>query len=321
MRYATAAYGASMIQAVEMGVAGRFGDSLIKTTRRSISDHIGVPEEHIILMDVDYDGSGSHLRHFVAVDHENKKVVLAIRGTFSLSEIIVDVAAFSRPFCGGEAHSEMAAMAERVWMAAGKTILGLLADNKEYELILTGHSLGAGTASLLNILCHRNQRELVGGRPVRCFAYASPPVFTPIFFVRDAASSCINLIHHRDFVPFLSISAVRRLFAGIRAIEDENLSLIQRMQLVTGIRSPSSSLCDNVRRAAVAKLPPKMGAPILEIPAAANLWLYPTDDTGSSYDFKLCNSLKLSELGLFVDSNMLQDHFPLRYEHAIENLG
>ena len=51
-------------------------------------------------MDVDYGNDINHLRHFVAVDHANKKVVLSIRGTFTLSEIVVDVAAFSRKWLG-----------------------------------------------------------------------------------------------------------------------------------------------------------------------------------------------------------------------------
>ena len=37
-----------------------------------------------------------YLRHFVAVDHANKNIVLAIRGTFTISEVVVDAAGFSR---------------------------------------------------------------------------------------------------------------------------------------------------------------------------------------------------------------------------------
>ena len=47
----------------------------------------------------------SHLRHFVAVDHANAKVVLSIRGTFSLSEMVVDVAGFSSKFLRQSIHA------------------------------------------------------------------------------------------------------------------------------------------------------------------------------------------------------------------------
>lgn len=96
MRYATAAYGSNMILAAEMDARGKFDTRWSPVTLTRISEHIGVPEDDIVLMDVEYGNDINHLRHFVAVDHTHKKVVLSIRGTFTLSEIVVDVAAFSR---------------------------------------------------------------------------------------------------------------------------------------------------------------------------------------------------------------------------------
>jgi hypothetical protein len=98
MRYATAVYGQAMIRAAELDARGRIDGRLQTVTKESISEHIGVPTDDIVLMDVDYGGDSQHLRHFVAVDHVNRKVVLSIRGTFSLSEVFVDVAAFSRKY-------------------------------------------------------------------------------------------------------------------------------------------------------------------------------------------------------------------------------
>lgn len=94
MKYSTAVYGDSMIAAAEMDVCGKF-DSRSRLTRARISDHIGVPEEDIVLMDVEHGGDPHHLRHFVAIDHANRQVVLSIRGTFSFSEMVVDAAGFS----------------------------------------------------------------------------------------------------------------------------------------------------------------------------------------------------------------------------------
>jgi hypothetical protein len=84
-----------MIAAAEMDVCGKFDSRLSRLTRQRISEHIRVPEEDIVLMDVDYGGDPHHLRHFVAIDHANRQVVLSIRGTFSLSEMVVDAAGFS----------------------------------------------------------------------------------------------------------------------------------------------------------------------------------------------------------------------------------
>ena len=59
-------------------------------TLKSISDHIGVPEEDIVMF-AKPGGSNDILRHFVAVDRKREQVILAIRGTFSVSEIVIDM--------------------------------------------------------------------------------------------------------------------------------------------------------------------------------------------------------------------------------------
>jgi hypothetical protein len=96
MRYATAVYGSTMIAAAEMDARGIVDTRLSPLTKTRVSEHINVPEEDIVLFDLDFGGDGQHLRHFLAVDRLHKKVVLAIRGTFNLAEVVVDVAAFSR---------------------------------------------------------------------------------------------------------------------------------------------------------------------------------------------------------------------------------
>ena len=325
MKYATAAYGNNMIRSVQIGIDGRWDSRANSGTRALISDHVGVPPEDIVSLDLDHDADGTHLRHFVAIDHINQQVILAIRGTFSFSEIVVDVAAQSRPFCGGEAHAEMANMAERVWKAAGETVLKALRSNENYELVLTGHSLGAGTACLLHILCHQEDRKLVEGRKVRCFAYATPPVFSPLEFVpKTALKSCTAYIHDRDVVPFLSVDSVRHLLASLSVVGNQRPKLYQKLKTITRRTEPDEKLVSLVIEANTKRLPPKAGAPVLEIPSSTVLWIQRSSDSNDSdrilYNAKACDPRKLSKMGIFIDANMLQDHTPSRYEHALHFL-
>merc|ERR1712176_1680612 len=100
-------------------------------------------------------------------------------------------------------------MTERVWESAGETVMDLLHENEDYELILTGHSLGAGAACLLNILFHFDDRQMIDGRKVRCYAFAPPPCFKPLEFCPQAMQACTTLIHENDFVPFISVDSAR----------------------------------------------------------------------------------------------------------------
>jgi hypothetical protein len=240
-------------------------------------------------------------------------------------------------------------MAERVWDAAGATVLQLLADHEDYELILTGHSLGAGTACLLNIMlqspsqqhAHANRLLLPAGQTVRCFAYASPPVFSPLQVVpRAVLQSTTNYIHENDCVPFLSVHSVRHCFSCIRVLEDfmrsKQMGRLERTRLFWRRIPPPSELVDAIRRASSSSdddeqererlTPPKPGAPLLCIPAAASVWMQqditPTSTTmaASYYTMKVCDPQRLARLGIPIHPNMLPDHSPARYEHALDNL-
>lgn len=211
-------------------------------------------------------------------------------------------------------------MAERLWTVAGPIVLKLLDDNPTYTLTLTGHSLGGGVAALLNILVHQQDTKPVRGRLVECLTFAAPPTFTALESVPlPAFEACVNYIHERDVVPFLSVDSVRHLFNRIRAIEEQALSWTERMKLMTGYSVVSRELNDAVCHANVNRLVAKPGAPVLVVPAKANVWLKEDTETGQ-YDAKICDSVALAKLGISIQAKMLEDHFPSRYEHALHNM-
>ncbi|KAL3904667.1 MAG: hypothetical protein SGARI_004824, partial [Bacillariaceae sp.] len=353
MRYATAVYGQSMIHAAEVDARGNFPSrsGFSTATKEAISKHINVPSaDDIIVADLDYaagENNCEHLRHMVVVDHQHKTVVLAIRGTFNLDEIVMDSAAFSREFCGGEAHSEMATMAEGVWNAAGPKVKGMLEDNDDYEFIVTGHSLGAGTACLLMIMLE-TKKLLPPKQKVRCFAYAAPPVYTPLEFVPKSVQATTNFVHQNDVVSFLSVHTVRKLFQQIRAVDavsQDEMSRRERYKVLLGIQPPPQELIASVLEAAGAKVKPKKGAPILSIPAKRIVWLkkkedrdeedggkrldlsdddednFDDPDEGKDYGFQVLKPRDMLKVGIRVNPDMLLDHFPPRYEHAFDHVN
>jgi hypothetical protein len=332
MRYATAVYGQSMIHAAQVDARGTLpgASGFSIATREAIGRHIDVPKDDIVVMDVDYAGDCQHLRHMVVVDHKHKKVVLSIRGTFNLDEIIKDAAAFSKEFCGGEAHSEMATMAEGVWKVAGPTVKGMLNDNDDYELILTGHSLGAGTACLLMIMLE-TKNLLPAKQKMRCFAYAAPPVFTPLEFVPKSVEATTNFIHQNDAISFLSVHTVRQLFQQLRAVDavaQQEMTRRERYQVLLGTQKPPPELIATVVEAAGTKVKPKEGAPVLSIPAKRIFWLKRKGtrddpdgvDDNSDYGVQILKSRDMLKHGIRVDPDMLLDHFPPRYEHAFDHV-
>lgn len=163
------------------------------------------------------------------------------------------------------------------------------------------------------------------GRRVRCFAYASPPVFAPLRAAPgEAIASATSYIHERDAVPFLSINSVRQYFSCLASIDEytEKMRFFERQKLVIGCSAPDDVLQQAVLKARLTKLPPISGAPLLTVPAAANVWIRQKEFAGNDdYDVKDCDSFRLAKRGILVDTNMLFDHFPTKYEHALNILS
>ena len=322
-RYAVAAYGDSTISAVEMDTEGKLDInpiSLDLTMMEKISSHIHIPVEDFVVCDVAYHGDARLLRHYVVVDHDHKKVVLAIRGTFSNHEIAVDVVGYSRQFhgTGGEAHCGIADMTEQLWASVGEVVVETLKENEGYELIVTGHSLGGGATLLLNIILHNDER--LRDKSFRSFAYAAPPVYAPLSNIPEAIETAVNYIHGDDCVPFLSGDSVRHQIAALREVDiaTKDMGLLQRVRLVMGIDAPSDELVQRVSNTFSACLPEKTGVPLMTIPAKTNVWLKEVDGT-SAYDVKLCDSMFLAKEGILVDPARMTDHNPGRYERCLKD--
>ncbi|CAL1159791.1 unnamed protein product, partial [Cladocopium goreaui] len=109
-----------------------------------------------------------------------------------------------------------------------------------YQLILCGHSLGAGTACCLSKILHD---RLFYTRPhmLRCFAYATPPCLD-----KNTALSMVpyttSVVHHDDFVTRASLynaklmstiwKEAKRLMDDDEFEECDPLSVVHRLQRI-----------------------------------------------------------------------------------------
>ena len=190
---------------------------------------------------------------FIAVDPRRKTAFLSVRGTHTMADVITDLVSspesdegvstviggtMSSQGSGGaakiHAHGGMLASARAVLSRARAIVKHLLAPDG-YALIITGHSLGAGTAALLTLMLHSElgtradddeslkaltefffpssstdadgskdkQRQTPIPRiPIACYAFACPPIL-------DAASAlaCSSHASGASYARFFEAAA------------------------------------------------------------------------------------------------------------------
>lgn len=347
MKYSTAAYGGKTITAANQQqiaadqevtkiiINGNTGPNLVSKlnlkdeisrkywvndpveilNRKKISEHVGIPESDIIMF-VNPGGSTKYLRHFIALDKKNKEVILAIRGTYSFSEVLVDASGLTKDFCGGKAHEGIADVTNNLWELCGDVINAVLDAYPGYKLIICGHSLGGGAACLLTIKCYAE--SLVNPDvDVRCMSYASPSVFTPLNDAKTAVSKTTNFIHNNDCISFLSGANVRELFDTIDVVDEQKGNFFQQIQVISGIAKPSEELVKAVRCSEIKKVEDVVGAERSFVPAETIVWMRKNkeNDNYTAYTYR---PEKLPEI--YVNEDMIFNHFPPYYEEALNKL-
>ena len=114
---------------------------------------------------------------YVAMDYDNEAVVVALRGTLSLHDIVTDMVAVEEEIeVDGNLDSSLCA--HKGILHTARWVQGVLRDKEiletafsrgpNFKLIVVGHSLGAGCAAVLAMLLRQHYPNL------HCFAYSPP---------------------------------------------------------------------------------------------------------------------------------------------------
>ena len=152
--------------------------------------------------------------YFVAIDHRYKKIVVSIRGTLSLEDTITDLcaqpesmASFDDSLKGHIVHCGMLKAAEYVLaqLQEKNTLNNAFSYHDTYQLVVTGHSLGAGTAVILSFMLRKKYPH------VRCYAYSPPGGLLNTVAAEESKEFTVSAIVGKDPVPRLSLHSVERL--------------------------------------------------------------------------------------------------------------
>ncbi|XP_003496355.1 diacylglycerol lipase-beta isoform X1 [Cricetulus griseus] len=177
--------------------------SILKTTGLQYRDFI-----HISFHDKVYE-----LPFIVVLDHRKEAVVVAVRGTMSVQDVLTDLSAESENLeldielqdC--VAHKGIAQAARYVYhrLVNDGILSQAFSVAPEYRLVLVGHSLGAGAAALLAIMLRRTYPQ------VRAYAFSPPRGLLSKSLYEYSKDFIVSLILGMDVIPRLSVTNMEDL--------------------------------------------------------------------------------------------------------------
>eukprot|EP01059_Diplonema_ambulator_P001149 TRINITY_DN10904_c0_g1_i1.p1 TRINITY_DN10904_c0_g1~~TRINITY_DN10904_c0_g1_i1.p1 ORF type:complete len:728 (+),score=164.41 TRINITY_DN10904_c0_g1_i1:57-2240(+) len=148
----------------------------------------------------------------VLADHDRRELIVTLRGTLSLEDLITDARAEPAPIVTrdgeviGHAHKGIFLVAENVTrdLKSSGILDRYLKSDKGYNLILTGHSLGAGTASLAAVLLFEEYPQL------QCYAFSPPGGLGDEALAKACKEFVVSVVFDKDFIPRLSEVTIQK---------------------------------------------------------------------------------------------------------------
>ena len=200
-----------------------------------IAKEMGIDPEDILLTKFE-DDDVLCPKFILLLDHEVKSVILAIRGTYCLKDIVIDMVCDETPYLNGFAHKGILSGAKKVLNEAHECLVNVLGDHPGYGLVMTGHSLGAGVAELVTMEILQGEQDFLNPEvtPVSCVALAPPPVFHSHDGVSREVFEAIDIfINSDDCVPRMSLGSLTRLVLSLRAVDTLNLTVAEQFNILS----------------------------------------------------------------------------------------
>ncbi|KAK1313803.1 hypothetical protein QJS10_CPA06g00271 [Acorus calamus] len=194
--------------------------------------------------------------YYTGIDARNKLVILGIRGTHTVYDLITDMVALSDQEITFEGFSTHFGTSEAArWFLRHElgSIRNCLEKYKGFRLRLVGHSLGGAIAALLAIMLRKKSQQELGFEPeiVSAVGIGTPPCVS-----KELAESCTSYVStvvlQDDIIPRLSTASIARLRNEI--LETDWMTVLEKedwksiVDLVTNAKQVVSSIQDVARK-------------------------------------------------------------------------
>lgn len=151
--------------------------------------------------------------YYVAIDKSNACIVVAVRGSLQVGDLLSDVNAASvKKTMSGETgwvHEGMLASASFIHCCIKDALSKACSLRPGWPVLVTGHSLGGGVASVLAMML-RESGDMPSTAEVRCATIGSAAVMSADL-AAISSSWCTSVILGSDPIPHLSHASLENL--------------------------------------------------------------------------------------------------------------
>jgi len=281
------------------------------TSTQIILDHLRIKKEDIL--ETKWINDQYVPAHFIAYDHSIKSIILSIRGTLSIRDALTDMVVRYEEFQDGSVHSGIFTAARKKYPKIVPTLLNAIETHPDYKVILTGHSLGGGVATMIGYMLREQYPHL----NVHCYTFGCPAILS-----LNLANSCkpwvTSVVLNDDMICRTSRGSVRDLKLMLKHVIKNNQGNMQRLfHVASADGSFSPKWTDRITTTFNWSPSPDLGR--LE----GTERLYPPGKVYHIYnaDGQYYNTMEESNPSLFGDimvtSSMLVDHLPNAYEDCL----
>lgn len=263
-------------------------------------------------------------RYTILTDHLLKSIVITIRGTDSIADIIIDLSCDHKNFMGGKIHSGFLEAATVLHKKIKTDLRKIKNVYPDYKLTVTGHSLAGAVSLILSLLIRKDKFK----GEIEVYTYGTPPFFfhskkskLPVLFTENNIYS-YNFIHYSDIIPRLSIYNLCLFLEKFLIIKSEfNLTSLEKSKYLlnmntNNISSDLNSIFLNIKKIYTKSSLIKWTDLDYQIPG--NLFLlYPEKN---NYSLKNVNTFELSKPLIIIDNTSQKDHSCINYIKAFKQI-
>lgn len=186
-----------------------------EANNEAISELTGIPLDDI--KQSNWRNSPFRPCYYVAVDNSSRRIVISIRGSLEIGDLLSDVTANSIKVTllgvSGWVHEGIMTSASYIHCCTKELLRGLADAYPEWPILVTGHSLGGGVAGMLTLLL-RDQGGVPGLGAIECITMGSAAAMS-VELAQACDSFATSMVLGSDPIPHLSHASLENLMTEL----------------------------------------------------------------------------------------------------------